>query len=437
MDCYNRLTATLVMAAIVVSGGASVWGFRGLYADGALYVFTILKTADFSHASATRIAATYLTQYPLVAAVRLGLHDIRLLVRLYTATLFAVPVVACLITTWFSRKDPLVFSVNLAFIVAVFYPTSFDIIGEYHVLYSLYWCAFVLLITGRCDELRSSGALPLIGVVLARSYEISVILCPILSLLCLWRIRVANDPAARAILLVSAYLFAVGAWFGLQGSVFPRDLSNAGNFASALFIPAFYAVPVEIAALIALAAAACLAVGWWRVAAGAGALIATATFAWRHFGAVYILSLGPPYEQRAVVVPIILALSLLGLLSIALVRRWPRLAGFPVRFLLLPAAVVFAVDLHDTIGWKAYINAFCDTLASTASAEQRLAFPRQPQAQKYGWGWTYPTMSVLLRPAGSQATVIDADHDSWQPFDPTAPTSNVSAYQIDGGICGR
>jgi hypothetical protein len=434
--CGNRLAATVVMAAIVVSAGVSVWAFRGLYADGALYAFNILRTADFSHASETRISATYLTQYPLVAAVRLGLHDIRLLIRLYTATLFAVPVVACLITTWFSRRDPLLFSTNLTFIFAVFYTTNFEIIGEYHVLYSLYWCAFVLLITGRCDVLRFAGLLPLIGIVLTRSYEISVILCPILSLLCLWRTRVSNDPAARAILLVSAYLFAVGAWFGLQGSLFPRDPANAGNFTSALFVPAFYIVPVEIAALFALAAAANLAVGWWRVAAVAAVLIATARFAWRHFGAAHVLSLGPAYVQRATVVPIILVLSLLGLLSIALERRWPRLASVPVLFALLPAAMVFAVDLHDTIGWKAYMNAFCETLATTASAEQRLAFPRKPQAQKYGWSWTYPTMSILLRPAGSQAIVTDADHDSWQPFDPNSPIADLSVFKTNGGICG-
>jgi hypothetical protein len=306
------LACALVMVILIVSAGASVWAFRGLYADGADKILIILSTANFFHPEETRISATFVQEYPVVIAVKLGVSDIRLLVRLYTATLFVVPIFAYIISTWFSRKDPLLFTISVAFICAVFYTTSFDISSEYHLLYSLYWCVFILLITGRCDELPFACALPLVGFALVRSYEISVILCAILSFSCFWRIWMSKDPASRAILLVSAYLFAAGVWFALQGAMFPPDPANAKDFAASLRDIASYAVIIGIIALFALAAAAGLAVHSYRVASVAILIVASAGFAWWRFGAGNEFALGPAHAERAKVVPIILGLSLLA-----------------------------------------------------------------------------------------------------------------------------
>lgn len=420
--------AVALMVALAVSAGAAVWVFRALYADGAFYTLTILNTADFFHVSQTRVSATLLTQSPLVAALRFGATDIRLLVRLYTATLFAVPTLAYAATAWAARKDTPLLVTTMAFVGAVFYPTSFDIIGEFHVLYSLYWLAFVLLLTG-----RGTWALPLIGLTLTRSYEISVVLCPILVLACLWRWRTARGTAAQGALLVSAALFAVGAWFGLMGGLFPRDPANAQNFAAGLRGLAGNSMPIEIAALFALAVAAGLVTRRWRAPAGGGVLLTSLGFAWRHLYAGATLGLGPAYAQRAVVVPIILALTLLAVLA----RRWPHPAGWPAHLVLLallPAAAVFAIDLGDTLGWRTYMGGFCRAL-STAPATPDGSFARDPSALKYGWTWTYPSMSVLLRPAGSTVLLIDPDYRGWQPFDPAA-APDLSAYKTGGAICG-
>ena len=51
------------------------------------------------------------------------------------------------------------------------------------------------------------------------------------------------------------------------------------------------------------------------------------------------------------------------------------------------------------------------------------------------WVWTFPTLSVLLRPRGTEAMLIDPTYDGWQPFDPVAAVPDLSNYDNSGGIC--
>jgi hypothetical protein len=48
--------------------------------------------------------------------------------------------------------------------------------------------------------------------------------------------------------------------------------------------------------------------------------------------------------------------------------------------------------------------------------------------------WEYPTLSVLLRPPGSDRILLHPDYDGWLPFDPRTEVPDISAFRNDG-IC--
>jgi len=50
---------------------------------------------------------------------------------------------------------------------------------------------------------------------------------------------------------------------------------------------------------------------------------------------------------------------------------------------------------------------------------------------RYGWPWTNPSISLLLREDASRSIILNArDYFGWQPFDPYAATPDLSAYTI-------
>jgi hypothetical protein len=425
----GSVAAASLIVMLAMSAVISVWTFRGLYADGGSFFFDILRNADFSHVNPSRISATFITQYPLVAAIKLGVRNIRLLAYIHTASLFAVPLLAYAVSTWVTRRDRILAVINFAFVSSVFYTTSFFIIGEFHVLYGLFWVAFMLLVTGRSDRLAGAGVLPLIGLAISRSYEMSVVISPILCAACVWRTRLSSDPAARAILVLSAYIFAAGVWFGLQGGLFPRDPTQAHLFVGSLSDFGGDAILLEILALFAFVATASALRGLPAVASGIAAALASGAFIWWNLTAHGSLALGNAYEQRAKVVPIILGLSLAAVIRCQFVGARPTTARSPFLLVIIPALAVFALDLHDTFGWRHYIAAFCDTLDDRGSITARGEFPLSPYARAYGWGWMYPSMSLLLRPPGSDAIVTNLQGTDWQPFDPTSQVPDLSRYK--------
>jgi hypothetical protein len=409
--------------------------YRGLYADGANYFLWILSTGDFFHVADTRLSATYLTQLPLVLALKAGITSTSFLLRLYTASLMAVPLLAFVAATWIARRDGLLTAANVVVLAACFYPTSFGSIGEYHLLYALFWLTFVLLVTGVADRFLGAAALPAIALVVMKSYEMAVVLCPFLVALCLWRALRSDDPAARPVLLLTAYLFAFGAWFGLVGGVLIAN-SGADGFASALGRFFENQVLLQQLALATLAALAALVP--YRAPRWAAALALVAGLAWFVYHQAQPgdeLGLGVTTEQRAQVWLILLAVCLLLLIARATPLR--NVAAHPLpapMILVLPLLAAGTIDAIDTHDWRGYLDELCAELRGADGAAGSEDFFAGRRVRKMRYEWEYPTLSVLLRPPGSDRILLHPDYDGWLPFDPRTEVPDISAFRNDG-IC--
>jgi len=425
----------LVTVVLGASGILYVITDRGLYVDGSLYLLEIIDKHGFFHVSSTRVSATFLNQASLVMSLWAGVTSLRVLAHMQALSLALVPLTAYAVALWVARRSPPLLGGTIVVVTTVFYPTSFVLNGEFHILYSLYWLSFVILLSGAADCLPGACLLLGLGFGLMRSYEVSLLLCLILAALSLWRGWLIKQPPVAPVLLVCSGVFLIGVGFGLWGVVHPRSVAAVGSFSYALrTIQANH--PLLAVADLALVGCAAGFVQGTRNRAFAllGLMAMAAIFLCRRIGSQTVLGLGEEFNARAQVVPILMVVSCVCLL-------WPYLQRLSERrwqpwFLLVPLLAVFVVDSNDSFGWQRFLGSMCEELGKRAEGQGDPAFAQRDLSRKFGWDWTYPTLSVLLRPPGSDAVVSDATYHGWLPPSPIAHPASLDSAKREGALCG-
>jgi phosphoglycerol transferase len=224
----------------------------------------------------------------------------------------------------------------------------------------------------------------------------------------------------RVGLALSSLLFLLAAVIGLGGFLAPRDPNNAAGFAASALIylrnPHVFLLMSGIAAIAAVAARRrrtriVLAIA--SAALGAGFTVAIGRLEDFYSFSIY-------YHNRSFMV-LFMPVFLAALLAIWYWRAaWMGALAVPAAYPVLLVPMVFAVagDAWGTVRWQQYVRSFCAALERDASPLERVAQLRQSGART-AWGWTHPTLSILLRERGSDAMVVnEPGAASWQPFQP-------------------
>ncbi len=185
---------------------------RGLFWDGASFLANVIEFAQFHDFYPARAHVGWVTQAPVLLAVKLGVVDTHLLAMLQSAALFALPVGLYHLAMARVRDDAALLATVLAIVAVVYLPTSFFIIGEYNAAYAAATATVAIVLTGG-DRLRRDGVLlVLLALLCVRSYEAMVYLGPLLALIVLWwTARVARGDSAAQILGAVAVLGFLGA----------------------------------------------------------------------------------------------------------------------------------------------------------------------------------------------------------------------------------
>ena len=116
-------------------------------------------------------------------------------------------------------------------------------------------------------------------------------------------------------------------------------------------------------------------------------------------------------------------------------------SGFVAGVVLALALGQVGWNVAATHEWRHYIASFRSLLENhrgLLSHEQALA-ELSPDAQRQfvnmSWGWTYPTMSVILAEHGKVQTIIenpDWGEGAWEPFDPkTLSDELLNSHRLD------
>lgn len=413
----------VIGAAAALWGAALAWSAaagRVLYADGAWYVLVhLFNPHRFNDYDFQRSFASFVSQAPMLFAQRFGAEKVAVYAALYSFGTFWIPAIAMLAALVLARRQPALFAANAFAIVVWGFGTNY-INTEANLLFGLVWLAATILALDRPAPILRGFALPLIGLVLLRTYEGMLLVGPILALFAALAAHRAATELERIGLVLAGLLFALGAVIGLGGFLSPRDPANAAGFLSS--VPLYLGNPQALLGAAALSAFVAIVFPAPRLRLGAAAL--SALFGVGYLVAMYRLegyyAFTIYYNNRGFMV---LSLpAFIGALAAVAWRRPRWLAAGPAdgfAFLLVPLAFAVAGDMMGTVRWGRYIDAFCEVLASPGSPQERLARLKAAPVQT-GWAWINPSMSVLLRERGSNAIVAN-DPGMYEPFDATRP----------------
>jgi hypothetical protein len=439
----KTLVASLVASSLTVvlclSFVLQVKLYGGLYADGALYFMRIIASGHFVNVSSYRVGATILTQWPLVLAIALGEHSIAGLAAVHSAALLAVPTVCFIATSWMSRRNAIAAAANAIVICCVYYTTIFDIIGEYHILYSLFWLCSAWIVLYPPRPWWSFGLLFAAAIAMLRSYELTVITGGLLTFLCVAQALRREAFLRRTAWSALAALFVLGVPLGLWGILVPRDLANEHAFATALQGTLWDGTLLAIFGIVTVGN---LAVLFRSLVAAVVAAAVAGYMAWMFAIAATrlpvhldLLALGYQYPQRAQVFPfLLLAFVLLVIAPLPQVQaiaqrtrqQWPLLA---------PISLVFAMHVAELRGWRAYLTSFCTELTRPGEESANALFLARRDVRRFAWTSELLTMSVLLRSPGSNRIVSDPSYHGWEPFDPLTGAPDITRFKQSASLC--
>jgi len=417
---------------------------RGLFWDGGSFFVDIIDDRDFHDFFTSRAHVTWLTELPLVLALKAGVTDnTRVLAMVLSAGLFALPAALYHLALARLRHDPTALALAIAAVAVVYLPTSFFIIGEYNATYAAVTAAMAVALTfeGRRDGL----ILCLLALFCLRSYESMIYFGPLLAAASLRggqrgrRDDDNDDVVARMLRRISAVAFLSSVIVAL--STFIRYWSE----------PYFTAVRAatfdfwqNLQFMVPFAGLACFAAitlvrPRWLLGKGPAILIGVIALLLTVAPWAYMLKPGtilfPPahYIARTAAGGVLLALLVVlwvhrawrgrPIALIDMLRR-PEV-GRKLAAAMLALTMASAVpDIVLTRIWIDYLGHVRGLVAGNTGYLKASTVPTLEWPQRmFSQAWTLPAFSVILRSSPSDAVVVD-DVEGFinQPFDPACGT---------------
>lgn len=248
---------------------------RHLFGDGAWFLVKMLSenrvaiwnVAGWHDIFVGRFGAFAYQEYPTLLASRLGIHDLRELSVVYGLTLFAFKPLSILLCYHFARdKRYVIFPIVTLFAVTI--NSEGYIVSETHLMSALFWPALFGLLYCRQFKRWDLLAMVVVSAPLLLCYETMAFYGLILLGATIYRfITIAKSPEERWLTVAFGLWYALGAIFGVLAIIFPRDLSNRGDFLkSLLFVFANDHIGARVSLVVLLLCALVLAIpsGWKR-----------------------------------------------------------------------------------------------------------------------------------------------------------------------------
>lgn len=427
-----RAAEWLVFVTVAATGVLGVFVARGLYGDGSLFLLNILRNEGFWDYDPARSFAQFVTQSPVVLAVRLGVRDLDTLVHVHSFGLVALPVLAWLVAFLLAFRTPLFWFTTLAFSVS-YLTTGFFAIGEFNLTYALSTLCCVLLLRAESGT-GAAIALVLCAFALTRAYEAMVFLGPLLFALSIRRLlddETRKSPPRVVAVAAASFLFsgasALAAWSILN----PRDpgnLAGATNFAQVIGSAHFgfmvlmllvYGVLYFVHRPILRAFLALLAV------AASIAYLANADL-WPAPQAHYTF--------RSVSGLLLFSVLLLAVIA-PLLRgrdrtRWRPFSPLPLSCAVVAFALFVGMSIPVLVTTFRFGEWIRDFESAAVAAKRWIPIDETPVYRGGGlydgfsWPWANPALSLILRGNHDAGLLNHSGYEGWQPFEPERMSGN-------------
>ncbi len=406
---YDLRTAVLVL--ILATSVFEAATLRGLYADGADFLAQILATKNFYFLNASRRFTEILTQLPVVLAIKAGLSKLSLLIFIHSVALVMLPIIFWILSLWRLYEDDLFWPMFVLFCI-IHFNLAFFAIGEYNVAYSL--VALSLAILAARAQISDFWAVVVLfaAICLITSYEALVFLGPLLAVLACHRL-VNKQPLLTGLVkstLVLCLVCYLSATIIAASSIsHPRDPAvfadavdmryNARN--SLLLLSLSFALSWGLQCLsestsvkrlaTVIAISTLLALGWPELWSAPGMQYSS-----RVIGGIIILLFG------AIV---LLERPINNYLHLDLKRA----ASANVYYSLSFFVILLASDVTRSVQFMDYLDNFKIEVRSHAGLIPLEATNLSSHRDDvFGWEWTHPSLSILLRDDARQAVILNS-----------------------------
>lgn len=425
---------------------ASVTG-RYLFADGSLFLLSILETQKVSEFFPTRYFAHFVTQLPPVVVINwFGCRDLQTIGTIYGLSLFLTPVIGLIGSWWAARSAPIsVLAFPLLSQSILCMTGSLAIFTEDFPAAWLFWCILYLLLFSETLNGIRSVALIACTLLATRTYESYMLLAWIplffacrraISALSQRKIGEFSACAVCGVLLL--YSVFISVW----STVFPRDPQNRTLFANAI-LDHLRSYSVQFSLLIlfgALVVVLIPGIGWktrslfWTVALTDGVFVELGPFVGIHEAWV----LQHTSRVQGLYVPFLLGLA--AVIYLQSRRETSDSIQRDLRCLVLWTSIVtVAFQVNTTICWWQYRNAMATMLSEKQGLISYQAAYNRPR--EFDWNWSLCLQSLLIggMDFGTVRSVVCVpDGTGWQPFDPKVPEKipDLTSYGVTNVLGG-
>jgi hypothetical protein len=414
---------------------------HGLFADGAYVLLRVTTEGGFVRFQPSRLVVHFLHQLPTIAAIRFGVADLYVLTFIYGLTLHLLPLVATLACYAILPQDKkLYFVFPYLHFVAGTLGSALAPVAEAPLASAIFWILFYLILFDAVG-VWSKVALFALAASALLLHEVYAFLGIALAGAAMYRRSNETQFAARMTFgALAVWFFAVAA---VQFSYIldPFDVANRESLVSTSIQLVWlrFGVATNMPVVLGLMALGACLVAWvWvqrkRVAPPAAARRAVhCCFALAAALAIalplYSINFIDPRTQFAArnqSAYVSLALAVAVAMTLRIGRptvHWQR---------WLPTAAIAYVAI-GSLGWlfvglSFWARCVADTefvlSTRTGLISWEEALSRVPERDRrifwrFHWGWTLPSMSILLAPEGQVSAIIDVPPQTgWKPFDP-------------------
>lgn len=384
---------------------------KHLSADGVNYFIIILDTADFTYISWSRQFANYLTQWPLVLAVKLGLREISLLSSIFAFGLYFPYILSfglCLYAIRHENKTLLIFPILS--VVSINLSSDYILAGEHHVMVLLSWPILFFSLRRQMLTFLDSVLLLTLLVLFSRMYETAVIPALIYIQTFFIRLYYFHDIKQTIVNIFSIFLCAVIFMIALYFIISPRDSSNRQ-----FFIDGFINVLTNLEALTAISFICLFTVGLLlRNNVSLIPCILPITFY------IYIIlfsshgvSAHVSFSSRT------LSITLLPILLIAAVFSWYRKVSFTQIGLAFSFAFILVMvtgNLHFSNDWNIFRQQVMQIVRVRSGyiPIEETTINENP----YRWFWNNTQLGVVWAEPCVRAILMNPANVQWEPFNP-------------------